>query len=166
MRSAFDFSPLYRSTVGFDRLFDMLDQTAQVEPMTNWPPYNIEKAGEDQYVITMAIAGFSPDEVEIMQKESLLTVTGQKKVMDENKQYLHRGIATRTFKQSFNLADHVKVTGASLENGLLTIELKREVPEALKPRRIEVASSGNGQVAVAQDNAKQIEHEAKTSKAA
>jgi molecular chaperone IbpA len=159
MRSAFDFSPLYRSTVGFDRLFDMLDQTAQVEPMTNWPPYNIEKAGEDQYVITMAIAGFSPDEVEIMQKESLLTVTGQKKVMDENKQYLHRGIATRSFKQSFNLADHVKVTGASLENGLLMIELKREVPEALKPRRIEIAS-GKDPKALTQDNQPQpIEYE-------
>ena len=146
MRSAFDFSPLYRSTVGFDRLFDMLDQTAQVEPMTNWPPYNIEKAGEDQYVITMAIAGFSPDEVEIMQKESLLTVTGQKKVMDENKQYLHRGIATRTFKQSFNLADHVKVTGASLENGLLHIDLVREIPEAMKPRRIQIGNSNNKQI--------------------
>ena len=161
MRSAFDFSPLCRSTVGFDRLFDMLDQTAQVEPMTNWPPYNIEKAGEDQYVITMAIAGFSPDEVEIMQKESLLTVTGQKKVMDERKQYLHRGIATRTFKQSFNLADHVKVTGASLENGLLTIELKREVPEALKPRRIEIRSTGetaNLGRGVQDNQPQQIEH--------
>jgi len=158
MRSAFDFSPLYRSTVGFDRLFDMLDQTAQVEPMTNWPPYNIEKAGEDQYVITMAIAGFSPDEVEIMQKESLLTVTGQKKVMDENKQYLHRGIATRAFKQTFNLADHVKVTGASLENGLLTVDLKREVPEALKPRRIEI-NSGHGAKSLSQGSRpQQIEH--------
>ncbi len=140
MRTAFDFSPLYRSTVGFDRLFDMLDQTTQVEPMTNWPPYNIEKAGEDQYVITMAIAGFSADEVEITQKENLLVVTGQKKGSEEGKQYLHRGIATRAFKQSFNLADHVKVSAAGLDNGLLTISLVREVPEALKPRRIEIAS--------------------------
>ncbi len=158
MRSAFDFSPLYRSTVGFDRLFDLLDQTTQVEPMTNWPPYNIEKAGEDQYLITMAIAGFSPDEVEITQKENQLVITGQKKGSEEGKQYLHRGIATRAFKQTFNLADHVKVTDASLENGLLTIDLKREVPEALKPRRIEI-SSGTGAKSVGQDNrSQQIEH--------
>jgi molecular chaperone IbpA len=143
MRSAFDFSPLYRSTVGFDRLFDMLDHATQVEPMTNWPPYNIEKSGEDQYVITMAIAGFAADEVEITQKENLLVVSGQRKGSEEGKQYLHRGIATRAFKQSFNLADHVKVTAASLDNGLLTIALKREVPEALKPRRIEI-KSGHG----------------------
>jgi molecular chaperone IbpA len=158
MRSAFDFSPLYRSTVGFDRLFDMLDQSTQVESMTNWPPYNIEKLGEDQYLITMAIAGFSPDEIELTQKESQLLVTGQKKGSDEGKLYLHRGIATRAFKQTFNLADHVKVTGANLENGLLTVELKREVPEALKPRRIEI-KPGNGAKSVGQDNQPaQIEH--------
>jgi len=150
MRTAFDFSPLYRSTVGFDRLFDMLDQSTQVESMANWPPYNIEKVGEDQYVITMAIAGFSADEVEITQKENLLVVTGQKTGSEEGKQYLHRGIATRAFKQSFNLADHVKVTAATLDNGLLTIALKREVPEALKPRRIEIATDGG---------AKTLEHE-------
>jgi molecular chaperone IbpA len=158
MRSAFDFSPLYRSTVGFDRLFDMLDQSTQVESMTNWPPYNIEKLGEDQYLITMAIAGFSPDEIELTQKESQLLVTGQKKGSDEGKLYLHRGIATRAFKQTFNLADHVKVTGANLENGLLTVELKREVPEALKPRRIEIKSAG-GVKSVGLDNQPaQIEH--------
>jgi molecular chaperone IbpA len=151
MRSAFDFSPLYRSTVGFDRLFDMLDQSAQLDPMTNWPPYNIEKMGEDQYVITMAIAGFSPDEIELVQKESQLFVTGQKKGSEEGRQYLHRGIATRAFKQTFNLADHVKVTGANLENGLLTVELKREVPEALKPRRIEIKSD-SGVTSVGQDH--------------
>ncbi|SCY47895.1 Hsp20 family protein [Microvirga guangxiensis] len=149
MRSAFDFSPLYRSTVGFDRLFDLLDQSSQIDSMTNWPPYNIEKAGEDQYVITMAIAGFSPDELEITQKENQLVIAGQRHGSEEGKQYLHRGIATRAFRQTFNLADHVKVVGANLENGLLTIELKREVPEALKPRRIEIASGGKAQ---------QIEH--------
>jgi len=158
MRSAFDFSPLYRSTVGFDRLFDMLDQSAQVEPMPNWPPYNIEKVGEDRYLITMAVAGFSPDEIELVQKESQLLVTGQKKGSDEGKQYLHRGIATRAFKQTFNLADHVKVTGASLENGLLTVDLKREVPEALKPRRIEI-KPGDDARSLPQDNGPtQIEH--------
>jgi molecular chaperone IbpA len=160
----FDFAPLYRSTVGFDRLFDMLDQSTRVEPMTNWPPYNIEKAGDDQYRITMALAGFSPDEIELTQHESTLVVVGQKKSSDEEKQYLHRGIATRSFKQTFNLADHVKVTGATLENGLLTVDLVREVPEALKPRRIAIASSG--QEALAQDSAKQIEHEPKQSRAA
>ncbi|WP_457093786.1 Hsp20 family protein [Microvirga sp. P5_D2] len=161
----FDISPLYRSTVGFDRLFDLLDQTARVEPMTNWPPYNIEKLGEDQYRITMAVAGFSPDEIELTQHESNLLVTGNKHSEPEATQYLHRGIATRAFKQTFNLADHVKVKGASLENGLLMIELVREVPEALKPRRIEIAT-GSQPKALAQDNAKQIEHEAKPSKVA
>ena len=156
----FDFSPLYRSTVGFDRLFDMLDQATRVEPMTNWPPYNIEKAGEDQYRITMAIAGFSPDEIEVTQQANALLVLGHKKASEEDKQYLHRGIATRSFKQTFNLADHVKVTGASLDNGLLTIELKREVPEALKPRRIEIGTAGP--TVVGQDNKpQQIEHEVK-----
>jgi len=160
----FDFSPFYRSTVGFDRLFDMLDQTARVEPMTNWPPYNIEKAGDDQYRITMAVAGFSPDEIELTQHGTALLVTGHKG-SEEDKQYLHRGIATpRTFKQTFNLADHVKVKGASLENGLLTVDLVLEVPEALKPRRIEIAT--NDQPVMAQDNAKQIEHEPQKTRAA
>ena len=155
MRSAFDFSLLCRSTVGFDRLLDMLDQ---VEPMT-WPPYNIEKVEDDQYRITMAVAGFAPDEIEVVQQESTLFVNGQKHPEPEGVQVLHRGIATRAFKQTFNLADHVKVTGASLENGLLTIELKREVPEELKPRRIEIGS-GNGAKALTQDNQpQQIEHE-------
>lgn len=156
MRTVFDLSPLYRSTVGFDRLLDMLDQA---EPMTSWPPYNIEKVGDDQYRITMAVAGFSPDEIELVQQESTLFVNGRKHPEPDGVQVLHRGIATRAFKQTFNLADHVKVTGASLENGLLTIELKREVPEELKPRRIEIGS-GNGTQALAQDNQpQQIEHE-------
>jgi len=161
----FDISPLYRSTVGFDRLFDMLDQATRVEPMTNWPPYNIEKSGDDQYRITMAVAGFSPDEIELTQHENTLLVTGNKHVEPEETQVLHRGIATRAFKQTFSLADHVKVTRASLDNGLLRVDLKREVPEALKPRRIEIAT-GAGRKAVAQDNAKQIEHESDASRAA
>ncbi|MDF2811048.1 MAG: Hsp20 family protein [Microvirga sp.] len=143
MRAAFDLSPLYRSTVGFERLVDMLDQATRVESMTNWPPYNIEKFGDDAYRITMAVAGFSPDEIELVQQESALSVNGQKHAEPEDTQVLHRGIATRAFKQTFNLADHVKVTGASLENGLLTIDLKREIPEALKPRRIAI-STGAG----------------------
>jgi molecular chaperone IbpA len=137
MRTVFDLSPLYRSTVGFDRLLDMLDQSAQLEPMPNWPPYNIEKAGEDQYRITMAVAGFSPDELNLTSQPNWLVVSGQKQG-EESTQYLHRGIATRSFERRFELADHVKVKDARLDNGLLTIELVREVPEEMRPRRIEV----------------------------
>ena len=146
----YDFSPLYRSTVGFDRVFDLLDQATRVEPMTSWPPYNIEKTGEDQYRITIAVAGFSPEEIQLTQQENTLLVVGQKQPESEDRQVLHRGIATRAFKQSFNLADFVRVTNASLDNGLLTVELRREIPEALKPRRIEIASGGPK--AVGQDN--------------
>lgn len=160
----YDFAPLYRSTVGFDRLFDMLDQATRAEPM-NWPPYNIEKVNEDQYRITMAVAGFSADEIELVQHESTLLVTGNKHSESQGVQVLHRGIATRAFKQTFNLADHVKVRGASLENGLLTVDLVREVPEQLKPRRIEIASVGQKQT-VTQDNAKQIEQDSAKSEAA
>ena len=141
----YDFSPLYRSTVGFDRLFDMLDQTARAESTPNWPPYNIERTSEDDYRITMALAGFSPGEIELVQKENTLFVAGHKNAEQEaGAEVLHRGIATRSFRQSFNLAEHVKVVGAHFENGLLFIDLKREVPEALKPRRIEIAA-GEGQ---------------------
>ena len=141
----FDLSPLYRSTVGFDHLFDMLDQASRVQPA------NIERVGEDQYRIVMALAGFEPDEIELVQKENMLLVAGQKHPDAEGIEVLHRGIATRAFKQTFNLADHMKVSGANLENGLLTVELKREVPEALKPRRIDISSQG-GRTAVGQDN--------------
>jgi molecular chaperone IbpA len=159
MRTGFDFSPLYRSTVGFDRLFDMLDHAARVEPMAaNWPPYNIEKVGDDRYVITMAVAGFSRDDVELIQKENMLFITGQKNGLDDGRQFLYRGIATRAFKQTFNLADHVKVTAASLDNGLLTIELEREVPEALKPRRIEITSNAGATNCGPNDKPQQIEH--------
>jgi molecular chaperone IbpA len=149
----FDFSPLYRSTVGFDRLFDMLDQTARMEAAPSWPPYNVEKIGDDRYRITMAVAGFGADDIEITQKENTLLVTGQKHPEQENAQLLHRGIATRNFKQTFNLADHVKVTGANMENGLLTVDLVREVPEEMKPRRIEIATSGSGRNVIEHDKA-------------
>ncbi len=146
----YDFSPLYRSTVGFDRLFDMLDQTARGDAAPNWPPYNIERTGEDDYRITMALAGFAPEEIELVATPNLLTVSGQKTKGEEGVRYLYRGIAARSFKQTFELAGYVKVADAKLENGLLVIELVREVPEALKPRRIEVKSG--------QDSQKQIEH--------
>lgn len=148
----YDFSPLYRWTVGFDRIFDMLDQATRLEPMTNWPPYNVEKTGDDQYRITMAVAGFTQDEIEVTQQDNSLVIVGKKRQEDGQGEILHRGIASRAFKQSFNLADFVKVTSATLENGLLTIELKREVPEELQPRRIPIH-------AVAGKTQKQIEHQ-------
>jgi molecular chaperone IbpA len=151
----YDFSPLFRSTVGFDRVLDLLDQASRGQSMTNWPPYNIEKTGEDQYRITMAVAGFSPDEIDLVQQENVLLVSGQKHSDPEGVQVLHRGIATRAFKQTFSLADHVKVTGANLDNGLLIVELRREVPEALKPRRIDIAPTGS-QKAIPQDSKPQI----------
>ena len=153
----YDFSPLYRMTVGFDHLFDMLDQVSQFEPATNWPPYNVEKQGDDQYRITMAVAGFSPDEIEVTQQENSLVISGKKRQDNGQSEILHRGIATRAFKQTFNLADFVKVVSANLENGLLTVELKREVPEELQPRRIPIqlgaASLGSGKPQ------QQIEHQ-------
>jgi molecular chaperone IbpA len=132
----YDFAPLFRSTVGFDRLFDMLDNNTRPD----WPPYNIERSGENQYSISMAVAGFGPNEIELIQQGNTLWVSGQKGAEQDHQEMLHRGLAFRNFKQSFSLADHVKVTAASLENGLLTVELMREVPEQLKPRRIEVVS--------------------------
>lgn len=158
-----DFAPLYRSTVGYDRLFSMLDQATQAEASSTWPPYDIERVADDEYRITMAVAGFAPDEIELTQHDSSLLVTGQKTASENARQILHRGIASRTFRQTFNLADHVRVVGASLENGLLTVSLKREVPEALKPRRIPIGdprdavSQAVGHESVGQDNAPRIE---------
>jgi len=132
----YDFAPLFRSTVGFDRLFDLID--SNVRP--DWPPYNIEKRGENQYRISMAIAGFGPNEIDLTQHGNTLLVTGQKRSEQDHQELFHQGLAFRNFKQTFNLADHVKVAAATLENGLLSVELIREVPEELKPRRIEIAS--------------------------
>lgn len=133
----FDYSPLYRSTVGFDRLFDMLDSGVR----SDWPPYNIEKKSENDYRITMAIAGFRPDEVELTQHGPELIVTGQKKPDQSDRQVLHQGLAVGNFKQVFKLADHVKVANATLEDGLLAVDLVREIPEELKPRRIAIGST-------------------------
>ncbi len=137
MRTAYDFSPLSRSSIGFDRIFDLLENAARVPTPDNWPPYNIEKTGEDQYRITMAVAGFAPEELDLVVQPNLLVVSGQKQGK-EHTEYLYRGIATRSFERRFELADHVQVKGASLDNGLLTVELVREIPEEMKPRRIEV----------------------------
>ena len=156
MTTALDFSPLFRSTIGFDRMADLLERASRFGPAGNWPPYDIEKTGEDAYRITMAVAGFTPEEIEILAKPNLLTVTAHKaQGGEEGVQYLHRGIATRSFKQTFELADYVKVVEAKLENGLLAIELVREVPEALKPRRIEVKT---GQAVGQANQAQHIEH--------
>jgi molecular chaperone IbpA len=146
---AFDFAPLYRSTVGFDRLFQLLDGGVEGEANT-YPPYNIERTADNQYRITMAVAGFSKDEIDIQAKEQTLTIKGDKKAEDKQPQFLHRGIATRAFERRFQLADHVEVTGADLQDGLLHVELVRNVPERLKPRHVEI---GNGA-------AKQIEAQA------
>ena len=134
-----DFSPLYRSVVGFDRLAALLDAAAAGES-TGYPPYNIETVGQDAYRIEMAVAGFKPDELTIEVKENLLTVQGRKAANDDSRRYLHRGLAERNFERRFQLADYVVVTDASLADGLLQISLKRELPEAMKPRRIEIGT--------------------------
>ena len=140
----FDYSPFYRATVGFDRVFDLLDSVAGQTAISAFPPYNIEKAGEDSYRIVMAVAGFSEAELNVTQKENELLVTGQTAQNgQDDKQYLYRGIAGRNFERRFQLADHVKVTGAKLANGLLTIELQREIPEEKKPRAIEITAEGS-----------------------
>lgn len=138
MRTNFDFSPLFRSSIGFDRVIDLLENADRVSAIDNWPPYDIAKLGDDDYRITMAVAGFTEDELDITHEPNMLVVSGAKSGEDEG-EYLHRGIANRAFQRRFDLADHVKVSGAKLENGLLTIELKREIPEELRPRRIEIA---------------------------
>ena len=133
----FDLTPLYRSTVGFDRVFDLLDTAGKAET-GGYPPYNIERLDEDDYRITLAVAGFGDADIEIELHENSLTITGSRKDADEGRQYLHQGIAGRSFERRFQLAEHVKVAGASLVNGLLNIELKREIPEAKKPRKIAI----------------------------
>ena len=137
MRPTFDFTPLFRSTVGFDRLLNTLENANRLEAVEAWPPYDIVKAGEDTYRITLAVAGFTPEELTLDHEPNLLVVSGQK-ANQETAQYLHRGIAHRDFRRRFELADHVKVTAANLADGLLTIDLVREIPEAMKPRRIEI----------------------------
>ena len=135
-----DLSPLYRSVVGFDRLADLLD-SASTEAATGYPPYNIERTGENAYRIEIAVAGFKAEDLNIEVKENLLTVQGRKPANDESRRYLHRGLAERNFERRFQLADYVVVENADLANGLLSISLKRELPEALKPRRIEISGS-------------------------
>ena len=137
-----DYSPLYRSTVGFDRLFNLLDNMAQGDNTQSYPPYNIERTGEDTYRITMAVAGFSEDDISIEAKQNTLSVNAAKSDEDEkDREVLFRGIAARSFERRFQLADYVEVAGAAMENGLLHIDLKREIPDAMKPRKIEIGKS-------------------------
>jgi molecular chaperone IbpA len=143
MRTAYDLSPLYRSMIGADRMADLIQSAMKSEGDTGYPPYDVEKTGEDGYRITLAAAGFSPDELEVTALQNLLIVTGRKaKAEDEEgRVFLHRGIAGRNFERKFELADYVVVRSAGYDNGVLSIDLAREIPEALKPRRIEIAPS-------------------------
>ena len=149
MRTEYDFSPLFRSTVGFDRMFDLLQHAAHGGVDENYPPYDIERTGEDSYRVTLAVAGFKPDDLNVVAQQNMLVVTGERRSRaeanggEQQRQVLHRGIAGRSFERRFELADHVKVASADLADGLLTIELKREIPEAMRPRRIEVGSAGS-----------------------
>lgn len=139
----YDFAPLWRSTIGFDRLFDLLDETQRATE-DHYPPYNIERLGEDRYQISLALAGFAPDDLAITAEQNVLTVEGRK-TDKEQREYLYQGISARPFKRQFNLADYVQVTAARFDNGLLRIELVREIPEAMKPRRIAIGEAGSPQ---------------------
>ncbi len=142
-----DLSPLFRSSIGFDHLASLLDASSRVEQPT-YPPYNIERVGDDKYRISMAVAGFDQSELKIESERNTLTVGGVKADSKEEKQYLHRGIGARNFERKFQLAEHVKVVSANMENGLLHIDLQREIPEAMKPRSIEISSQSSEQVIV------------------
>jgi len=142
MRTNFDFTPYRRSTVGFDRLFDLLENATKFDAVDNYPPFDLERVGDDQYRITLAVAGFSKDELDLHVKEGVLTVSGRKADdKDGERQILHRGIGQRAFERRFQLADFVQVRGADLRDGLLIVDLVREVPEAMRPRRIEIGGN-------------------------
>ncbi len=140
----FDFAPLYRSAIGFDRLAQLLDGQ-NVDPQPTYPPYNIELIDDDKYLITMAVAGFDRSELELEVERDALKITGRKQRDDQAKTYLHRGIAARNFEHRFQIADHVKVVSAKVASGLLNIELVREIPEAMKPRKISIDGDNNVQ---------------------
>ena len=146
----FDLTPLYRSTVGFDRVFDLLDTVGKSET-GGYPPYNIERLDENDYRVTLAVAGFAEDELDVELHENTLTVTGSRGDSDEGRTFLDQGIAGRSFQRRFQLAEHVKVAGASLVNGLLNIELKREIPESAKPRKISISGGKAQNVKVLKD---------------
>ena len=149
MRTELDFSPLYRSSIGFDRVFNLLSNSQRLQSIDTWPPYDIVKVGDDEYRISMAVAGFGEGDLDITQERNVLIVKGGK-AEEEQGEYLHRGIAGRSFERRFELADHVRVEDAALKNGLLTVSLRREIPEAMKPRKIAIGSGS-------QENVLQIE---------
>jgi molecular chaperone IbpA len=140
MATSYDYAPLFRSTVGFDRVFNLLENAQRARSISDWPPYDIVKTGDDSYRISIAVAGFAQADLDVTFQSNLLTVTG-KKQETANDGYLHRGIAGRPVEHRFELADHVRVNGADLQNGLLSIDLVREIPEALKPRRIDIQTN-------------------------
>ncbi|MGD9784466.1 MAG: Hsp20 family protein [Hyphomicrobiaceae bacterium] len=140
-----DFAPLYRSTIGFDRIAQLLDSMSGVED-TAYPPYNIERLGENEYRITMAVAGFAPDEIKVEVKEQSLSVRGEKAGDDKDRHFLHRGIATRSFERRFQLADYVEVSGADLKDGLLHVDLVRNIPERMKPRIVPIGANEPRQI--------------------
>jgi molecular chaperone IbpA len=143
MRSAFDFAPFRRSTVGFDRLFDMLENSTLGQTQENYPPFDLIKEGENEYRIELAVAGFKPEELDVTAQQNVLIVSGRKKDESDEKgsDYIYRGIATRSFERRFALADHIQVRGADMRDGLLSIELVREIPEAMKPKKIDIGGS-------------------------
>ena len=143
MRTAFDFSPFRRSTVGFDRLFDMLENSNGAQAQENYPPFDLIRLSDNDYRIELAVAGFKPDEIDITAQQNVLVVSGRKRDESEDKDsnYIYRGIATRSFERRFALADHIQVKGADMKDGLLSIELVREIPEAMKPRKINIGGS-------------------------
>lgn len=157
--NAFDFSPLFRSAIGFDRMARLVETARAAAEGPAYPPYNIEKTGEESYVLTMAVAGFGPNDIEVTAHDNTLTVAGKAPQPQENARVLYRGIAGRAFERRFVLADHIVVEGAQLENGLLHVALRRQVPEALKPRRIEIAT-GAPQRAIEADNGSQVQQAA------
>jgi len=156
MRSAFDFAPYRRSTVGFDRLFDMLENSSLGQTQENYPPFDLIKAGENEYRIELAVAGFKPDEIDITSQQNQLVVSGRKnEESDETgSDYIYRGIANRSFERRFALADHIQVRGADLKDGLLAIELVREIPEAMKPRKIDIGGSARQTIEADAEHAK------------
>ena len=160
MRSNFDFSPYRRSTVGFDRLFDYLETSGRSEQADNYPPYDIEKLSDDSYRITLAVAGFGPGDIDITARQNMLIITGRKaENRNRDGNYLHMGIATRAFERRFELADFVRVEAADMKDGLLSIELIREIPEAMKPRKIDINSSASGTIDARDERQPQVQNE-------
>jgi molecular chaperone IbpA len=159
--SAFDFAPYRRSTVGFDRLFDMLENSSLGQGQENYPPFDLIKAGDNEYRIELAVAGFKPDELDITAQENVLIVSGRKKEEADGatSDYIYRGIANRSFERRFALADHIKVNGADMKDGLLMIDLVREIPESMKPKKIDIGSGGRASEQIASPQTVEAESE-------